>query len=195
MNALLQVIYVPFSITDDRVFLLFHRNLSDALTQLAQAIYAVLSRKFTTIWWKNCVFFLLLFFLIDHPVEPGKTPTEAHTGLKNLIDALVEEIKDDTSFHVREKMQFSDHNFNVRGQKRTKKGCYSFGVNPLLKFCRGVKMIYGLKKGRKKSYFRNHYSNAFHQKLFIAKKAIAVCVWHPYEKTLFEAKSIKKGCW
>ena len=30
---------------DDRVFQLFHRNLSDALTQLAQAIYNVLSRK------------------------------------------------------------------------------------------------------------------------------------------------------
>ncbi len=33
-------------LADDRVFLLFHRNLSDALTQLALAIYAVLSRKF-----------------------------------------------------------------------------------------------------------------------------------------------------
>ena len=31
--------------SDDRIFILFHRNLSDALTQLAQAIYAVLSRK------------------------------------------------------------------------------------------------------------------------------------------------------
>ena len=30
---------------DDRIFILFHRNLSDALTQLAQAIYAVLSRN------------------------------------------------------------------------------------------------------------------------------------------------------
>ena len=34
-----------FVFSDDRVFLLFHRNLSDALTQLAQGIYAVLSRE------------------------------------------------------------------------------------------------------------------------------------------------------
>ena len=33
-------------------------------------------------------------------MEPGRTPTEAHTGLKNLIDALVEEIREDTAFQV-----------------------------------------------------------------------------------------------
>lgn len=33
-------------VSDERVFLLFHKNLSDALTQLAQAIHAVLSRKY-----------------------------------------------------------------------------------------------------------------------------------------------------
>ena len=45
----------PSSFSDDRIFLLFHRNLSDALTQLAQAIYAVLSRK-------TRLFFLFLPF-------------------------------------------------------------------------------------------------------------------------------------
>ena len=49
--------------SDDRIFILFHRNLSDALTQLAQAIYAVLSRKIFSVWcnqveWKNIIFYL-----------------------------------------------------------------------------------------------------------------------------------------
>ena len=42
----------------------------------------------------------LFSYSTDHPVEPGRTPTEAHTGLKNLIDALVEEIREDTAFQV-----------------------------------------------------------------------------------------------
>ena len=33
----------------------------------------------------------------DYPIEMGKTPTEAHSGLKHLIDALVEEIREDAS--------------------------------------------------------------------------------------------------
>ena len=37
--------FFPFCFSDERVFLLFHKNLSDSLTQLAQAIHAVLSRK------------------------------------------------------------------------------------------------------------------------------------------------------
>ena len=84
---------------DDRIFILFHRNLSDALTQLAQAIYAVLSRKIFSVWcnqveWKYHILFT------DHSTDRGKTPTEAHSGLKHLIDALVEEIRDDSSFKV-----------------------------------------------------------------------------------------------
>ena len=39
------VFFFPFCFSDERVFLLFHKNLSDSLTQLAQAIHAVLSRK------------------------------------------------------------------------------------------------------------------------------------------------------
>ena len=40
--------YFPLCFSDERVFLLFHKNLSDSLTQLAQAIHAVLSRKTIT---------------------------------------------------------------------------------------------------------------------------------------------------
>lgn len=48
---------------DDRIFILFHRNLSDALTQLAQAIYAVLSRNIFFLWVairlsENIIFYL-----------------------------------------------------------------------------------------------------------------------------------------
>ena len=34
-------------------------------------------------------------------MDGGKTPTEAHSGLKTLIDALVEEVNDDDEFQVR----------------------------------------------------------------------------------------------
>ena len=53
--------------------------------------------------------FKLYFLLIDHPVEPGRTPTESHTGLKNLIDALVEEIREDTAFQVLSYLQHDGH--------------------------------------------------------------------------------------
>ena len=39
-------------------------------------------------------------FIDHHPSETGKTPTEAHSGLKHLISALVEEIQEDASFKV-----------------------------------------------------------------------------------------------
>ena len=42
-------------------------------------------------------------------MEPGRTPTEAHTGLKNLIDALVEEIREDTAFQVNTLLYKSFH--------------------------------------------------------------------------------------
>ena len=53
--------------------------------------------------------FKLYSLLIDHPVEPGRTPTESHTGLKNLIDALVEEIREDTAFQVNTLLYKSFH--------------------------------------------------------------------------------------
>ena len=43
---ILKSIFYNLMVSDERVFLLFHKNLSDALTQLAQAIHAVLSRKY-----------------------------------------------------------------------------------------------------------------------------------------------------
>ena len=45
LSWVFNVIFFPFCFSDERVFLLFHKNLSDSLTQLAQAIHAVLSRK------------------------------------------------------------------------------------------------------------------------------------------------------
>ena len=50
---------------------------------------------------------LILHLPIDQPVEPGKTPTEAHSGLKSLIDALVEEVREDVSFQVRKKTKLA----------------------------------------------------------------------------------------
>ena len=48
---------------------------------------------------KSLYIFLKILF-IDQPIENGKTPTEAHSGLKTLIDALVEEVNDDDEFQV-----------------------------------------------------------------------------------------------
>ena len=49
---------------------------------------------------KNISIFLTKILFIDQPIENGKTPTEAHSGLKTLIDALVEEVNDDDEFQV-----------------------------------------------------------------------------------------------
>ncbi len=42
-----KMIWLLFS--DDRIFMQYHNSLSDALTRLAQAIYAVLSREYFSI--------------------------------------------------------------------------------------------------------------------------------------------------
>ena len=56
------------------------------------------------------------FLFIDHhPSETGKTPTEAHSGLKHLISALVEEIQEDASF----KVSFQIHILKYSGQLTT----------------------------------------------------------------------------
>ncbi len=38
--------------------------------------------------------------LSDHPLGNDETPTEAHSGLKNLIEALVSEVREDPALQV-----------------------------------------------------------------------------------------------